>query len=145
MAHSVTGVTATSVRRSKAPPWIAAGALASIALGLALVNPAGGPPVCPFRAATGWDCPGCGGTRALHQLLTGHLAAAVDLNLLAVLALPFLAWALWAAIVAALGGPRYRMPSVSRGWSWLLLGLIGVFWVVRNIPGTPLSWLGTGA
>jgi len=139
----VADVTATTVRRSRAAPWVATGALASVALGLALVDPAGGPPVCPFRAVTGWDCPGCGGTRAVHQLLTGHLGAAIDLNLLAVLALPFLAWALWAAIVAALGGPRYPTPSLSRRWSWALVVLIAVFWVVRNVPGTPLSWLGT--
>ena len=29
---------------------------------------------------TGWDCPGCGGLRAAHQLLHGVLAAAWALN-----------------------------------------------------------------
>src|SRR5215210_2199200 len=62
-------------------------------------------PPCPFRAVTGLDCPGCGTTRALRQLLTGHPGAAVGLNALTVLLLPFVvyAWLGWAARSA--GGP----------------------------------------
>jgi hypothetical protein len=29
-------------------------------------------PPCVFHAATGYDCPGCGGSRAVHALLSGH-------------------------------------------------------------------------
>ena len=29
-------------------------------------------PKCPFRLVTGWQCPGCGSTRALYQLLHLH-------------------------------------------------------------------------
>lgn len=29
--------------------------------------------VCPFYRMTGYLCPGCGGTRAFHSFLTGHL------------------------------------------------------------------------
>lgn len=28
---------------------------------------------CTFRQATGYVCPGCGGTRALYELLQGHI------------------------------------------------------------------------
>ena len=31
-------------------------------------------PVCVFHALTGWNCPGCGATRAAYQLLHGHAA-----------------------------------------------------------------------
>src|SRR6266542_5319684 len=47
-------------------------------------------PVCPFRALTGFACPGCGSTRGLHSLLHGHFAAAFTLNPLLVLSVPFL-------------------------------------------------------
>src|SRR5258708_14586762 len=37
-------------------------------------------PLCQFHALTGLQCPGCGGTPALYQLLHLHWAAAVRLN-----------------------------------------------------------------
>src|SRR5712691_1305389 len=51
-------------------------------------------PVCPFRALTGFACPGCGTARGLHALLHGDLATAFALNPLMVLSLPFLLYAL---------------------------------------------------
>lgn len=136
---------ATTARRPVAAPVAAGAAVLAGCVALAVVDPAGGPPICPFRELTGWDCPGCGGTRAAHQLLTGNLSAAVDLNVLAVVALPFVVWALWVVLVRAFGGPRLALPAVSRRWSMVALVAVGVFWVVRNLAGTPFAWLGTGA
>ena len=50
-------------------------------------------PLCPFRFFTGLTCPGCGTTRALHELMHGHFLAAFVLNPLLFLALPFLLYA----------------------------------------------------
>lgn len=33
---------------------------------------------CPFHALTGYDCPGCGGTRAVRSLLKGDLRMSVQ-------------------------------------------------------------------
>ena len=44
---------------------------------------------CPFRLLTGFTCPGCGTTRAMHEILHGHFAAAFMLNPLLLLAIPF--------------------------------------------------------
>src|SRR6266478_9480238 len=49
-------------------------------------------PPCPFRTLTGLNCPGCGTTRCLHQLLHGHFVAAFELNPLMVLTLPLLGY-----------------------------------------------------
>ncbi len=51
-------------------------------------------PVCLFRLVTGYTCPGCGSTRAMHQLLHGHVVAAFMLNPFLLLAIPFLLYAL---------------------------------------------------
>jgi len=48
-------------------------------------------PRCPMFALTGWQCAGCGATRALHLLLRGDVAGAVALNPLLFIALPFVA------------------------------------------------------
>ena len=37
---------------------------------------------CLFKALTGWDCWGCGGQRAFHQLLHGNYQTAFHLNAL---------------------------------------------------------------
>lgn len=47
-------------------------------------------PKCPFKLLTGWDCPSCGGQRALHAALHGRLAEAVMLNPFFLLAIPVL-------------------------------------------------------
>ena len=37
---------------------------------------------CLFKGITGWDCWGCGGQRAFHQLLHGNFREAFHLNAL---------------------------------------------------------------
>jgi hypothetical protein len=53
-------------------------------------------PRCPFYAVTHLLCPGCGGTRALHEMLHLNLPGALHYNalvtVLAPLALVWLAW-----------------------------------------------------
>ena len=92
---------------------------------------------CPLHAVTGWSCPFCGATRATHELLHGHLGAAVDHNLAYVALLP-------AAATAALYWLRARrLPAlVARPWSVPAMLAVAVAWgVVRNLPVAPLRWL----
>lgn len=37
-------------------------------------------PRCPIKWATGFDCPGCGSSRALHALVHGHPLQALRFN-----------------------------------------------------------------
>lgn len=46
-------------------------------------------PKCVFRMLTGWDCPGCGLQRAVHALLHGRFAEALQYNYFLLLALPY--------------------------------------------------------
>jgi hypothetical protein len=39
-------------------------------------------PPCAFHLVTGWLCPGCGLTRAVHHLLHGDVATALAFNAL---------------------------------------------------------------
>ncbi|NUN93831.1 MAG: DUF2752 domain-containing protein [Verrucomicrobiae bacterium] len=87
-------------------------------------------PPCPFHALTGWYCPGCGSTRALHQLLHGHLVAACRFNPLTVCVLPALgiALALWC-----------RRQPVRSAWLWTLVSVVAFFGILRNLPFPPFS------
>jgi len=48
------------------------------------------PTLCLFRNLTGWECPGCGMTRAILSLLRGDLATALHYNRMVVLVFPLL-------------------------------------------------------
>lgn len=130
-------------------PWTAVAGAAGLLLGaaglLAAVDPADGPTICPFRAVTGLDCPGCGMTRAAHQLLRGHFVTALDLNLLSIAVVPLVTWVAFTALVAGLGGPRLRGPVVSRSVQWVAAAIVVLFWVARNLPFPAVHWMNSGA
>jgi hypothetical protein len=88
-------------------------------------------PVCPFKALTGLDCPGCGGLRMAHDVLHGDLAAAAVDNIFLLVGLPLLlAWLLmrWRR-----GQTLMTTPAL------VVIVAAAITWtVVRNLPGFPL-------
>lgn len=104
------------------------------------INPAACPP-CPLHALTGLNCPGCGATRAGHELLHGHFLAAVHLNAPLVLALPILlAVGLWPVLTGDTRDPVKTL-AAHHQWGWLILLLVLTFGIVRNIPSYPFTLL----
>jgi hypothetical protein len=106
-----------------------------------LVDPAGSPydPKCPFRAITGLSCPGCGGLRALHEALHGHLGAAIRLNPILAVLVPIFGYGVLDDLSRVFRSRALSRPRIRPAW-WLALALIvGVFWVVRNIPCYPFT------
>ena len=94
-------------------------------------------PSCLFRFLTGYQCPGCGSTRALHQLLHGHVVAAFELNPFFLLAIPFLLYALirYSVIVMRGGVPSHnRLPAP---YIYALFFVVLSFWIFRNTPFYP--------
>lgn len=98
-------------------------------------------PPCPFLALTGCYCPGCGSLRALHQLMRGHLMPALGLNPLMMLSLPFIAYYFASHAMLAVTGRPLKTFFVRPVFIWMLLGLILVYWLLRNIPVYPFSLL----
>jgi Protein of unknown function (DUF2752) len=98
-------------------------------------------PTCPFLWFTGCYCPGCGSLRALHQLMRGHLVAALGLNPLMVLSVPFIGYFFVSRAMLAFVGRPLRIFFVKPVSIWVLLGIILVYWVLRNIPVYPFSLL----
>lgn len=87
-------------------------------------------PTCPFRALTGFACPGCGSLRALHDLAHGHFIIALMHNAMLVTALPF-AVVTWLRIVTGRAAP-----AASPHWSgWAAIAVLVAWTVVRNLPG----------
>ena len=73
-------------------------------------------PKCLFRTLTGWQCPGCGSTRGLYQLLHLHPVAAFKLNPLMVLTMPIILHGLFVFTKSGLTGSPAQTSS-NRGRS----------------------------
>jgi hypothetical protein len=96
---------------------------------------------CPFKALTDLHCPGCGTLRGLHELFHGHLGTAFGLNPLMVLSLPFVAFSIIKYITAGILGRAERRIFIPSVFIWSLLGVIILFWILRNLPYYPFTLL----
>lgn len=97
-------------------------------------------PTCVFHQMTGLLCPGCGGLRAIHQILHGHLLTAFRFNPLLVSCVPVI------AVIAASHGlrdksNRPRSMGFPMSWIWLVGATTLVLGVWRNLPGAPTTIL----
>jgi hypothetical protein len=130
---------------SKKTIWLFAGiAVFGIAglvmLGLNHPSKYGFLPRCPFHVLTGWYCPGCGSTRAVHYLLRGNLSVSFRCN-------PILIPIILAVSMLFLKRiyELYRKVSINFKYESLLykliLFLVIAFLIFRNVPLQSLEWL----
>ena len=95
-------------------------------------------PICLFHSLTGWNCPGCGATRAAYQLLHGHLLRALHDNALFVLTLAALAaQGAWLVVKKIRNQPVAFVVPPKMLWALLVIAL--VFTGLRNLPA--FAWL----
>ena len=120
--------------------WMGLGA---IAIFLFFFNPASPSnqffPKCPFRLLTGWQCPGCGSTRACYQLLHLHPVAAFKLNPLMVMTLPFIIYGFLGFTRSAITSQPHRRIFIPPIYLWAWLVVLIFFWVFRNTPWYPFA------
>jgi hypothetical protein len=90
-------------------------------------------PRCPFYALTHHYCPGCCATRAVAELLHGHVAAALHFNAAVTMLMPVLLWYFGRMYWTAVQDDRIEWPQVPE-WSWrAALAFVLIFAVVRDI------------
>ncbi len=99
-------------------------------------------PPCMFKAFTGYHCIGCGLTRALHALVHGDIGGAFAMNPLAMLVLPLIPLMLIDGRGATPALLRPFMSVVMTPKLWMLL--LPAYWIARNLPWAPFSWLAPG-
>jgi Protein of unknown function (DUF2752) len=120
---------------NRLPLFISLGVALVIAATVFLFNPATNHfyPVCQFHRLTGWNCPGCGMTRAAYALLHGQFSTALHDNALFVFALIGLAMrAGWFDFQRRRG--RVNGEFFPANFLWPLLAAMLVFTVLRNLP-----------
>jgi hypothetical protein len=122
-------------------PAITIGGLGAATVALHFRDPhaSGSWGLCP-SAMLGISCPGCGGLRAVNDLTNLQLVDAASSNLLFVLALPLILFALVRWVTDQWRGttrtpPAWAVGPVATG----VVALLVVFTVLRNLP--QFSWL----
>jgi hypothetical protein len=97
-------------------------------------------PVCAFHRTTGLLCPGCGASRAVHELLHGNLIAAMHFNAFFVCSLPVFGW-----LSVRYAVSRFRNQPVAFEvrpfWLWSILVAVVIFGIARNLPFAHAAWL----
>lgn len=97
---------------------------------------------CPFYALTGLYCPGCGSGRAMTSILHLDFLAAMQYNILAVLALPLVGYYFVGRYLAIVIGrevlPIFKTSVLAFN---IVLILILVYGILRNLPFYPFSLL----
>ncbi|MET7393958.1 DUF2752 domain-containing protein [Dactylosporangium sp. NPDC005572] len=98
-------------------------------------------PTCIVKLLTGFDCPGCGGTRAAWYMLHGDIPAAAHHHAPLLFAAPFLAYLYVSWTVNKLNLP-FKLPQlrISNGAMIGFLVAWLAFSVLRNLPWAPFTW-----
>ncbi len=111
--------------------WAGAAVFAALFALTATVSPeqSGHYPACPFRAITGFACPGCGSLRTLHDLAHGHFITALTHNAMLVMMLPF-AMAAWLRVVTG----RTGAATSPRWLGCAAMAVLASWTVLRNLP-----------
>jgi hypothetical protein len=99
-------------------------------------------PDCLFHQLTGLHCVGCGMTRALHATLEGNLIKAFGFNpvVMGMLAIGILA-VLWELFARLSGRPLPLRPRMGWRGVWVIIGVLLLFWVLRNVALWPFTML----
>ena len=89
-------------------------------------------PKCLFKTLTGYDCPSCGGQRALHALLNGRVYDAFMLNPFLFLVAPYILAVLYSSFSKSMVAVKAK-PFVNHYVTIsIYLFVYILWWVVRN-------------
>ncbi len=107
------------------------------------INPAGQDwmPKCPFHSMTGYHCPGCGSQRAIHDFLHGNIIEGFKHNFLVGLGVLVLFYKAFLLVRAKFYPEKSTNLLYSPKVPWIILVLIIGFWILRNLPFAPFSYL----
>ncbi|GAB3205922.1 DUF2752 domain-containing protein [Marinactinospora thermotolerans] len=97
-------------------------------------NEPGHYPTCPWLMVTGTFCPGCGTMRCVHALTELDLVGALQMNVLTVALLPFLAVGYVRWLYRSFRPSQRPARVLHPFWLWVLLVAIVGFWILRNLP-----------
>lgn len=87
---------------------------------------------CLMHALTGWYCPGCGGTRAVWFLLTGHPVMSLIYHPLVPYTAAVVAYILIRHGIDLIQKKGLRQKYLRLWMLWVALGIVIVNFIVKN-------------
>ena len=129
--------------------WWAIPLAALMLLGIYLLrtydpNIAGNPfMACVFNKLTGFYCPGCGLTRAMHALVHFDLPRAIRMNAFFILSTPLVALLVWRVYHPLPAMLEAAIKPLANPWPWVIA--VPMFAVLRNLPWYPFYLLAPAA
>lgn len=91
-------------------------------------------PKCLFKTLTGYDCPSCGGQRALHALLNGKVGRAFMLNPFLFIVTPLIITIAYSTFSKSKLAQHLKPIVQSSTAIGIYLFLYFVWWILRNTP-----------
>ena len=89
---------------------------------------------CAVNALTGFYCPGCGGTRAVHALLSGHIFRSFACHPIVPMAAVLAGWFMVSQTIERISAGRIRIGMHMRDvYLWGALGVIIANFLVKNL------------
>ena len=89
---------------------------------------------CLFRYFTHLQCPGCGVTHMLLELLHGNFREAYNAHPVLLLWGPFLLWLVLKSLYAYITDKDLRLRTWEKVGMYIFLVVLFVFFVYRNLP-----------
>lgn len=92
-------------------------------------------PKCAFHTLTGYQCPGCGSQRAIHNLLHLKIYQAIKENMLLILSIPYLLIGAYFDIFKPKTQKSFKLQKILFGLPaiWIVFFIIIIYWIVRNL------------
>ncbi len=81
---------------------------------------------CIFHLLTGYYCPGCGGTRAVRFLITGH-------PILSFIYHPLVLYALFGIVFNLILWLKNKNHQPSLKWLWVAILILAINFCIKNI------------
>ena len=92
------------------------------------------PDGCTLHNLTGYYCPGCGGTRAIHALLHGHIMRSFFYHPIVVYTAVFFGWFMLSQTIEKASRGRFAIGMHYRDiYLWIALAIVLLNWLVKNL------------
>ena len=98
-------------------------------------------PKCPLYVWTGLYCPGCGSQRAIHSFLHFRFLEVLHYNLLMYPAGSLIVYHIARPFIMKKSGVVLPDILYHPRTPWIILIIVVLFWILRNIPVVPFTWL----